>query len=189
MARSHALAFFVAKALLDIHAGDDLPLTPPSFQAMARTIELVRSDAAHLFVAIERENPFAAQARQDLLDALSKVHNQLETPEENGASGVAPTTSLDIPDLGEHAPKLLQTREMIDTIDQELIRLLAQRAQLSRRAGSIKAVHGKSIRDPQRERSLLEQRRDWAREYELDPESIIDIFAAVLRFSRQLQSD
>ena len=55
MARSHALAFFVAKALMDMGAGAGLPFTPPSFQAMAKTIELVRTDSAHLFLAIERK--------------------------------------------------------------------------------------------------------------------------------------
>ena len=76
MAHSHALAFFIAKGLIDMGAGNDLPFTPPSFQAMTRTIDMIRTDAAHLFLAVERENPYSAQARQELLDALSKVHNE-----------------------------------------------------------------------------------------------------------------
>jgi prephenate dehydrogenase len=188
MARSHALAFFVAKALIDMGAGGDLPFTPPSFQAMARAIEMVRTDAAHLFVPIERENPYAAEARQELLDALSKVHNRIEAPEGTVESRQERQPSLDIPDLGPQAPELMETRDLIDELDRDLVRLLARRAHLSRRAGSIKAILGKSVRDPARERTLLERRKQWAREYDLEPDSIVDIFAAVLRYSRALQA-
>jgi len=187
MAHSHALAFFVAKALLDMGAGRGLPFTPPSFQAMARTIELVRTDAAHLFLAIQRENPYAADARRDLLDALSKVHNQLEHVGQADEPAETQREGLGIPDLGSHTPELMETRDLIDELDRDLVRLLARRAQLSQRAGSIKAIYGKSIRDPARERTLLEDRKQWARENELEPDSVVDIFSAVLRFSRALQ--
>ncbi|MFV1964918.1 MAG: prephenate dehydrogenase/arogenate dehydrogenase family protein [Pirellulaceae bacterium] len=188
MARSHALAFFVAKALMDMGAGEGLSLTPPSFQALARTIELVRTDAAHLFLAIERENPYAAAARQELLDALLRVHSRLESMDGTAASPDETPEGLDIPDLGTHSPELMETRDLIDELDQDLLRLLGRRAQLSRRAGSIKAIHGKSVRDPSRERTLLEFRRQWARELDLEPDAIADIFAAVLRFSRGVQT-
>ena len=188
MARSHALAFFVAKALLDMGAGPGLPFTPPSFQAMARAIEMVRTDAAHLFVSIERENPYAAEARGEFLDALSRIHGHLEAAEGTSDGGDGREKTLDIPDLGSQAPELMETRDLIDELDRDLVRLLARRAQLSRRAGSIKAMHGKSIRDPARERTLLEQRKQWASECNLEPDSILDVFSAVLRFSRTLQT-
>jgi prephenate dehydrogenase len=188
MARSHALAFFVAKALLDMEAGEHLSFTPPSFKAMARTIELVRADSAHLFLPIEQENPCAADARQELLDALSRVHNELEASDAVVDGAEDRPESLGIPDLGSDGPELMETRDLIDEVDLELIRLLARRAHLSKRAGSIKAIHGKSVRDPQRERTLLEQRRQWAGEHNLEPDSVDDIFAAVLRFSRALQT-
>ena len=37
----------------------------------------VRGDAGHLFGAIQRENPFAAEARAELLAELQRVHQQL----------------------------------------------------------------------------------------------------------------
>jgi prephenate dehydrogenase len=83
----------------------------------------------------------------------------------------------------------METRDLIDELDQDLVRLLARRAYLSKRAGSIKAIHGATIRDPARERSLLEQRKEWAREQDLEPDSVVDIFAAILRFSRALQTE
>lgn len=93
MAYTHALTFFVAKGMLDAGAGEAVPFAPPSFQAIARTIEAVRADAGHLFRAIQGENPFAAEARRHLLGALTSVDRALladpgEGPDE--APGEAP---------------------------------------------------------------------------------------------------
>lgn len=186
MARTHAMAFFIAKGLIDIGAGDDLPFSPPSFQALARTIESVRGDAGHLFLAIERANPYAADARQALLDALARVHGQLDLLETVDA-GADPAETLTIPDLGEQAPELMETRDLIDDLDREIVRLLARRTRLAGRAGRIKTEHGKGIRDPGRERAMLQQRREWAAEHGLAEEALADVFSAVLRFSREAQ--
>jgi prephenate dehydrogenase len=77
MARTHALAFFIAKGLIDLGVDDGLPVAPPSFQGMKHMIAAVRGDAGHLFAAIQRENPFAADARAQLLAELARVHRQL----------------------------------------------------------------------------------------------------------------
>lgn len=82
MAYTHALTFFVAKGLLDAGAPTHAPFAPPSFQAIARTIELVRSDAGHLFEALHVENTFAAEARRALLDALTAVDHDLHRLED-----------------------------------------------------------------------------------------------------------
>src|SRR5208282_5341425 len=57
MAHTHALTFFIAKGMIDAGAGMEVPFAPPSFQAISRTIEAVRSDGGHLFAAIARDNP------------------------------------------------------------------------------------------------------------------------------------
>lgn len=77
MARTHALAFFIAKGLIDLGVDDGLPVAPPSFQGMKHMLAAVRGDAGHLFAAIQRENPFAADARAQLLAELERVHRQL----------------------------------------------------------------------------------------------------------------
>ena len=77
MARTHALAFFIAKGLVDLGVDDGLPVAPPSFQGMKHMLAAVRGDAGHLFAAIQRENPFAADARAQLLAELERVHRQL----------------------------------------------------------------------------------------------------------------
>ena len=77
MARTHALAFFIAKGLIDIGVDDGMPVAPPSFQGMKHMLAAVRGDAGHLFGAIQRENPFAAEARAELLAELDRIHRQL----------------------------------------------------------------------------------------------------------------
>ncbi len=199
MADTHALAFFVAKGLLDAKAGEGVAFAPPSFQAIARTIDAVRSDAGHLFRAIQHENPYAGAARRRLLDALHNVEDQLRaevTPRSTGAeagpsdtvaSGLGPPDPLAIPDLGTESPDLRQTRELIDAVDRELIELLTRRAALSLRARRAKAELGLGVLDPERERSVLEERARLAERLGLDGEAVKDVFEAIMRLSRSVQ--
>lgn len=183
MADTHAMAFFIAKGMLAIGAGQGDDPTPPSFAAMKTTIETVRSDAGHLFYAIETTNPFAADSRERLIDALSLIHRQLA--DDTYASD--PEHALEIPAPTATPPELLETRDLIDELDRELVELLARRATLSRRARHAKARHGKGVHDPAREKTLLEARQQWGRERGLGEESMADVFEAILRFSRAEQ--
>ena len=184
MAHTHALTFFVAKGMLDAGAGMDVPFAPPSFQAISRTIETVRSDAGHLFAAIQRENPFAGEARRQLLEALVQIDRALEA----SPSDPSPESArFAIPDLGSRSPELQETRELIDALDRELVGLLARRATLARRAAKAKAELGHPIADPEREARLIAERRSWAGSLELHPDEIDELFRAVLRFSRRAQ--
>lgn len=189
MAETHALTFFVAKGLLDVGAGEGAAFTPPSFQAIARTIEVVRSDAGHLFAAIHRENPHAPAARRRLLDALAAIDASLSAPDAPPAESTAEEEpALSIPGLGEQSPELRATRELIDEVDREIVALLARRAHLARRAGRAKARAGQAIRDHGREAALLEARRAWGADAGLDPSAIDDVFGAILRLSRGVQA-
>lgn len=76
MARTHVLAFFVARALQDIGAST-APFAPPSFKSMAQVVSLVREDAGHLFTAIQTGNPFAKEARRALIQALEKIDEEI----------------------------------------------------------------------------------------------------------------
>jgi prephenate dehydrogenase len=181
MADTHALAFFVAKALMDMGIGDHA-LAPPSFQAMARTIEAVRSDAGHLFLAIQKENEFAATARRRLIDALENLDEQIRGPV--GPAPIEPK-ALAIPDLGARAPDLVETRELIDEVDKEIVSLLARRATLSLRARRAKG--SSAIRDPGREQTVLEERSRWAAALGLDPSNVRELFETILRHSRRMQ--
>lgn len=186
MAHTHALAFFLAKGLMDVGAGEGAEFVPPSFRAIARTIDAVRSDASHLFATIQNANPYAAEARARLLAALQTLHRDLaEAPAPDAGAG--PDARLAIPDLGERAPDLRETRDLIDDLDRDLVQLLARRAALSRRAGRAKAQAGRPVVDPERERQVFDARRRWAEAQGLDPDGVREIFESIVRFSRALQ--
>lgn len=77
MAQMHALTFFVARGL------HSYGLTPSEFQAPSFTmlLDLVDLDTAQtqeLFETVENGNPFAAAARQKLIDDLTDIHHQLD---------------------------------------------------------------------------------------------------------------
>jgi prephenate dehydrogenase len=184
MAYSHALTFFVAKGMLDLGEIDRLSFSPPSFRSMQATIDSVRADASHLFLSIERANPYAAEARQKLLEALGAIHGQLE---ETPIEGADSETLFPIPDLGQRAPELCEARDLIDEVDQELIGLLARRAFLARRIGQIKIDHGHGVRDPKREKNLLESRKRLAEQSQLDPDGVAAVFEAVMKLARGTQ--
>ncbi len=76
MSRTHVLAFFVARALQDIGAAS-APFAPPSFKSMAHVVSLVREDAGHLFTAIQTGNPFAREARRELIAALERIDAEI----------------------------------------------------------------------------------------------------------------
>ena len=185
MAHTHALTFFVAKGMVDAGSGVDVPFAPASFKALSRTIEIVRSDAGHLFTAIQHENPFAQEARRHLLQALGAIHQELETIPPEAATPDTPR--MELPALETGLPELKETREHIDQLDRELVELLARRAELARRAIRAKAEAGQPVPDPAREDEVIATRRAWATELGLDPDGVESIFRAVLRFSRRAQ--
>jgi prephenate dehydrogenase len=185
MAHTHALTFFVAKGMVDAGSGVDVPFAPASFQALSRTIQLVRSDAGHLFSAIQHDNPFAREARGHLLEALTTVHRELDTLPPGATPSDAPPLTL--PTLDSGMPELRETRDLIDQMDRELVELLARRAELARRALRAKSAAGQPVPDPAREDAMIASRRDWATERGLEPDAVESIFRAVLRFSRRDQ--
>ncbi len=183
MATTHALTFFLAKGLLEVGAGADLPFTPPSFHAIQLTLESVRGDAGHLFATLQNQNPFALEARAHLLEALEAIHRDLGEAAQGGLEG----PGLAIPDLGSRSPQLQETRDHIDALDRELLDLLSRRMDLARRAAKAKAELGSPVLDGAREAALLEARRAWAAQSGLDGPGVEEVFRAVLRLSRRTQ--
>jgi len=187
MAHTHALTFFIAKGMIDAGAGMEVPFAPPSFQAISRTIETVRSDAGHLFAAIARDNPFAAEARKELVQALAAIDRALDAEAAAGDRSPPDAATFAIPDLGQRSPELKQTRDHMDAIDQEIVRLLAQRMQLSSRAAKAKAALGAPVLDATREADMMAARRAWADASKVDPEGVAEVFRAILTMSRRGQ--
>jgi prephenate dehydrogenase len=187
MAHTHALTFFVAKGMIDAGAGMEVPFAPPSFQAISRTIETVRSDGGHLFAAIARDNPFAAEARKQLVAALAAIDVALDAGGTQEQVAPLDSTTFAIPDLGERSPELKQTRDHIDAVDRAIVHLLGQRADLQARAARAKAALGAPVLDGAREAEVLGTRRAWAREAKLDADGVAEVFRAVLTMSRRGQ--
>ncbi len=96
MAKTHALAFFIARALVEMGVGDDLSMAPPSFLGLANMLAAVRGDAGHLFGAIQRENPYADAAREELLQHLELIHRRLRAGDE--AMPIPPPDEAATPD-------------------------------------------------------------------------------------------
>jgi prephenate dehydrogenase len=188
MAHTHALTFFVAKGMIDAGAGMEVPFAPPSFQAMARAIEAVRSDAGHLFAAVAHDNPFAAEARKELVQALSAIDRALDDEARTGAGqGEVAAGDVSIPDLGARSPELREARDHIDAIDRDIVHLVARRMELARRAAKAKAAIGAPVLDGAREAELLATRGQWARDEKVDPAGVEDLFRAILTLSRRTQ--
>jgi len=69
----------IAKVLVRM---EPLPkrLTTASFDLLMQAIEMVRYDAASVFLAIERENPYAAEVRERLFCLAEEAKAELEKP-------------------------------------------------------------------------------------------------------------
>jgi prephenate dehydrogenase len=179
MAATHALGFFVAGGLIDIGATFDSPVVPPSSSGLARLLRSVRGDAGHLLGVLHRANPYASPVRKSLLAALAELDHQLDHAD------VAPT----LPDLGERSPRLRAIRDHIDSVDADLLELLARRSALARRAKAEKAKIGAGVRDPAREVKLRAARRERAEELGLDASAVDGIFGAIVRASVKMQEE
>jgi prephenate dehydrogenase len=176
MSRTHVLTFFLAHGLMRADVGKNLPFAPPSFQPLARLVEYARQEVPHLLGVVQSENPYGRDARVGLMEALTRLHLELD------ASASASRASS--PEAISPPPGLRELRERIDVLDHELVELLGRRAGLIQQAARVKAEHGLPLPDPDREARMLEARGQWASEQGLDAEAVEDVFRTVLRLCR-----
>lgn len=76
MARSLVLAHFLGRGLLKTEL-PEASFSTPSFDRLSRMVDLVRDDSTQLFLDMNRYNPFAAEERRRLLEALLRIHQDL----------------------------------------------------------------------------------------------------------------
>jgi chorismate mutase/prephenate dehydrogenase len=88
-----------------------------------------------------------------------------------------------------HKAELEGLRVQIDTIDRQLVELLAQRLQVVQKVTKVKQQHELPTFHPAREENLISARRAQAADTGLDPDYIEDLFRTVLRHSRVGQLD
>jgi chorismate mutase len=80
-------------------------------------------------------------------------------------------------------------RSEIETIDRELVALLAKRVALSKEIGAAKKVAGLPTLDPAREAEVIRRAAGMARDSGLNDEKVRDIFWHVIGLSRAVQVD
>lgn len=79
-------------------------------------------------------------------------------------------------------------RAMIDALDRDLLQIMAKRMALVAEVAAYKRQHGLKIRDASRERELLRDRHEHARELGLPSDEIESIFRLLMRSSRDHQA-
>ncbi len=77
MAYVQGLTHWIAKALREIKL-PDLDLSTPAYRHLLAIEEILREDSDALFRTIQAENPFAAQARRELVARLREIEAEIE---------------------------------------------------------------------------------------------------------------
>ncbi len=88
----------------------------------------------------------------------------------------------------EDCQNLEEVREVIDALDREIVRLIGQRARYVEEATRFKTGE-ESVRAPERQRAMLEERQRWAEEEDLNPDMIEKLYRNLVSYfvSRELE--
>ena len=82
--------------------------------------------------------------------------------------------------------KIIELRQIIDFLDDQILDLLVQRFAVSIEIGEIKASSGINIGDPNREREIINRLANKL-EGKLDRDDIATIFGPIYHISKKLQ--
>lgn len=83
---------------------------------------------------------------------------------------------------------LAKCRRQIESLDRELIGLLARRVNVSKEIGAMKKVAGLPTLDPAREAEVIRRAAELARDEGLNDEKVRDIFWHIIGLSRGVQT-
>lgn len=89
--------------------------------------------------------------------------------------------------LLRHESNIVALRATIDLVDRNIILLLAERQALVTQIGDLKRKRGKKVSDRSRERSILRKQLPVARQLDLDPAFVTQLFRAIFRLARTTQ--
>ncbi|NLS12226.1 bifunctional chorismate mutase/prephenate dehydrogenase [Vibrio sp. SM6] len=87
------------------------------------------------------------------------------------------------------AVELAHLRDQIDSVDKQILTLLAQRLALVEQVGEVKSRHGLPIYAPDREAAMLASRREEAQKLGVPPQLIEDILRRTMRESYASEKD
>jgi len=85
-------------------------------------------------------------------------------------------------------PRKHDLRSMIDRYDKQLLGALGHRIEMARKIGKLKASQAAPVADPDRERRLMQQRKDWGKSLSLPDELVDELFAVILKHSSRVQA-
>lgn len=80
-------------------------------------------------------------------------------------------------------------REKIDTVDKQLVSLIAERHSYARMIGMYKRQNNMPLFQPEREAMLISSVRAEAKDLGVDPEIIEKIFRLIMDDSKRVQND
>jgi len=91
--------------------------------------------------------------------------------------------------LDDDFTPLDELREQIGYIDDHLLELLIERAELSRDVGIYKKENHLAIEDKAREGEMIAIQKALAEDNGLDPDYIEDVWEIILKYSKKLQKN
>jgi len=85
-------------------------------------------------------------------------------------------------------PRKPDLRSQIDRCDKQILAALGHRMQAARRIGKLKMNQAAPVHDPDRERHMLLQRKEWAQSLGLSSDLIDELFAVIVKHSSRIQA-
>jgi prephenate dehydrogenase len=86
-------------------------------------------------------------------------------------------------------PRKPDLRIMIDRSDKQILTLLGRRIEIARKIGKLKTNQSAPILDPDREKRMMVQRKEWGKLLSLPEDFVEELFAVILRHSSRIQSE
>jgi prephenate dehydrogenase len=84
-------------------------------------------------------------------------------------------------------PRKQDLRTLIDRQDKQMLMVLAHRIDAARKIGKLKMYQSAPVTDPEREKRMMVQRRDWGKSLGLPEDMIDDLFAVIVKHSSRIQ--
>jgi prephenate dehydrogenase len=86
-------------------------------------------------------------------------------------------------------PRKNDLRTMIDRWDKQILTVLGRRIEIVRKIGKLKMNQAAPVLDPDREKRMMLQRREWGKLLNLPEEFVEELFAVILKHSTRIQAE
>ena len=87
----------------------------------------------------------------------------------------------------KHQEKLKEYRKNIDRIDKQIIELLKERFEISKKIGKYKKQNNLPVKNKKREKQIIQKRKGSLEKTSLDSKFIKKIFKLILKESQRIQ--